>query len=52
MIKKGKKGKKRKRKWDTTRASRSESIGNRRREHFYLQYLHDFSLVLIFLLFH
>lgn len=39
-------------KWDTTRASRSESIGNRRREHFYLQYLHDFSLVLIFLPFH
>ena len=34
---------KKKRKWDTTRAPKSESRGDRRREHFYLQYLHDFS---------
>lgn len=41
--------KKESKKWDTTRAPRSESRGARRREHFYLQYLHDFRFIPFFL---
>lgn len=36
-------------KWDTTRARRSESRGVCGREHSYLQYLQDFSFVILFL---